>query len=88
MGVGRLTSANTFRYDSGVSASAEHFRQATAKAAAGMSVEDRVLRALALGQSDLELYAAVNGVTLERARLELRWRREHERRSEGRGTVR
>ena len=69
-----------FEYDPGVSASAEHFKRATARAVAGMSVEERVLRALALGQSDLELYAAVNGVTLDRARLELRQRRERERR--------
>jgi hypothetical protein len=67
-------------YDPAVSASAEHFKQATARAAEAMSIEERVLRALALGQSDLEIYAAANGVTLERARLELRQRRERERR--------
>jgi hypothetical protein len=62
-----------------VSASAEHFRQATLRAAAAMTPEQRVLRALALGQSDLELFAAVSGRTLDEARAELRRRRELER---------
>ena len=75
-----MAAGDPLQYDSAVSASADHFRQATARSAAAMSAEERVLRALALGQSDLELYAASHGVTLERARLDLRQRRERERR--------
>ena len=63
-----------------MSASIDHFKQATLREAAAMSSEQRVLRALALGQSDLEIYAAVSGRTLEQARAELRRRRDLERR--------
>jgi hypothetical protein len=63
-----------------MSAVAEHFKQATLRGAATMSAEERILRALALGQSDLELYAAASGLTLEQARAEHRRRRALERR--------
>lgn len=63
-----------------MSASAEHFRRATLQQAAAMSPEQRVLRALALGQSDLEIFAAASGRSLEEARAELRRRRDLDRR--------
>lgn len=74
-----------FRYARGVSASAEYFRNATRQAAAALSPEERVLRALALGQCDLEIYASVNGLTLDQARLDLRRRRDLERRNRSTG---
>ena len=63
-----------------MSASADHFKQASLREAAALSPEQRVLRALALGQSDLEIYASVSGLSLDQARSEVRRRRELERR--------
>jgi hypothetical protein len=62
-----------------VSECADHFKQATLREAAMMSAEQRVLRALALGQSDLEIYASASGLSLQQARSDVRRRRELER---------
>jgi hypothetical protein len=67
------------RYHPGVSGCADHFKEATRREAAAMSPGERVERALALGQSDLELYAAVSGLGLDEARADLRRRREQAR---------
>jgi hypothetical protein len=62
-----------------VSASAAYFKEQTRLAASRMTVEERILRALALGQCDLELFASVSGKTLAEARSALRQRRALER---------
>jgi hypothetical protein len=62
-----------------VSASAAYFKEQTRQATRRMTVEERVLRALALGQCDLELFASVSGKTLAEARSTLRQRRAQER---------
>lgn len=59
----------------------DQLKEATRRAAAAMTVEERILRALALGQSDLALYAAVSGQTLEEAGRRVRERRAAERRA-------
>lgn len=64
-----------------MSSCADHFKEETRLAAARMTVEQRILRALALGQCDLEIYATVSGLTVEQASLNLRTRRSAARRS-------
>jgi hypothetical protein len=60
------------RYPRHVSASADHFKEATRREWAAMSMEQRIVRALELGQSDVEIFASVNGLSLDEARAELR----------------
>ncbi len=65
--------------------SGDHFKEATRRAAAGMTVEERILRSLELGRSDLEFYAAVSGQTLEQASRAVRARRFEERKEAQQG---
>lgn len=69
------------RYAFEVSSCGDHLKEETRQAAARMTVEERILRALALGQCDLEIYATVNRLTLEQASLNLRARRAAERKA-------
>ncbi len=62
-----------------MSASAAYFKEQTRLAALRMTVEERVLRALALGQADLELFASTSGKSVDEARAILRERRAQER---------
>jgi hypothetical protein len=71
-----------------VSASAAYFKDQTRLAALRMTVEERVLRALALGKSDLELFASTSGKTVSEARAILRERRAQERARAQRGLKR
>ena len=76
---GRLASPRGHGYDVAVSASAAYFKEQTRQAALRMTVEERILRALALGQSDLEFFASARGMTVVEARAILRERRAQER---------
>lgn len=58
------------------SESAEHFRRATQAQIAAMSDEERLGRALALGELCLTIFASANGLTAEAAREELRARQD------------
>lgn len=64
-----------------MSSCADHFKEATRLAAGRMTVEERILRSLALGRCDLEFYAAVSGQTVEQASSNVRRRRAAERRA-------
>lgn len=64
-----------------MSSCADHLREATLRAAARLTVEERIVRALELGRCDLELYAAVSGQPIERASLAVRARRAAGRRA-------
>lgn len=68
-----------------MSSAGDHFKEATRLAAAKLSVEERILRSLALGRCDLEFYATVSGQTLEEASLSIRRRRAAERRAAQKG---
>ena len=71
-----------------MSSSAAHFKEKTRQAALRMTAEERVLRALALGRCDLELYASVSGMSLDEAGAALRRRRAEERSRRQRGPQR
>ena len=62
------------------SESAEHFRRATRGSVAAMSAEERVGRALALGELCLTIFASANGLSIQAAREELRARQDAARR--------
>ena len=54
---------------------AESLRRDTARADAALPVEERLRRALALGDSDVAIHASANGLTLDAARAALRRQR-------------
>jgi hypothetical protein len=62
------------------SESAEHFRRVTRGSVAAMSAEERVRRALALGELCLTIFASANGLSIQGAREELRARQDAARR--------
>lgn len=62
------------------SESAERFRRATRDSVAAMSAEERIRRALALGELYLTIFASANGLTVQAARKELRARQDAARR--------
>ena len=68
-----------------MSSCGDHFKEATRLAAAKMTVEERILRSLALGQCDLEFYATVSGQTIEQASASIRSRRAAARRAAQKG---
>lgn len=72
-------------YAGRVRSCADHFKEETRRAAARLTVEQRILRALELGRCDLELFASVSGLTLEQASRTLRARRAAERMTAGPG---
>lgn len=63
----------------------DHFKDETRRAAARLTPEQRMLRALALGKRDLEFLAAVSGRTVEQARQAHETRRATERRAAQKG---
>lgn len=64
-----------------MSSCGEHLKEQTRKAMMRLTVEERILRALANGRCDLEIYAAASGLTVQEAGRRVRSRRAAERRA-------
>lgn len=63
----------------------DHFKEETRRAAAALTPEERMQRALAIGKRDLEFFATVSGQTVEQARQVLAARRAADRRTAQKG---
>jgi hypothetical protein len=63
----------------------DHFKEETRRAAAALTPEERMQRALAIGKRDLEFFATVSGQTVEQARQVLAARRASDRRTAQKG---
>lgn len=70
-----------------MSSCGDHFKDETRRAAAALTPEERMERALAIGRRDLEFYATVSGQTVEQARQAIAARRAMERRNAQKGWV-
>jgi hypothetical protein len=68
-----------------VSSCGDHFKDETRRAAAALTPEERMQRALAIGKRDLEFFATVSGQTVEQARQVLAARRASDRRAAQKG---
>jgi hypothetical protein len=64
-----------------MSSCGDHFKDETRRAAAMLTPEERMQRALALGKRDLEFFATVSGQTVAQARQVLAERRAAARRA-------